>query len=152
MKPERAPTPAPPQPARVEFQVQFSTPRSARPRRTEVSTPIEAAPPKKPRGRKWGVVPADRPSKAALLLALAYHWERLVREGVVRDYADIARLTGLTRARVTQIMNLTLLAPEIQEYLLFSNISCQLSGSHCERGVRNVSKVPEWRFQQHRTP
>ena len=45
--------------------------------------------------------------------------ERLVRDGVVRDYAEVARVTGLTRARVTQITNLTLLAPEIQEEVLF---------------------------------
>ena len=36
----------------------------------------------------------------------------------VRDYADVARLGYVTRARVTQIMNLALLAPDIQEELL----------------------------------
>ncbi len=47
-------------------------------------------------------------------------FERLVRDGVVKDYAEIARLTGLTRARVTQIVNLTLLAPDIQEKILLA--------------------------------
>ena len=36
----------------------------------------------------------------------------------MKDYAEIALLTGLSRARVTQITNLTLLAPEIQEAVL----------------------------------
>jgi len=56
--------------------------------------------------------------KITRLLVLGHHFERLVQEGPVKDYAEIARLTGLTRARVTQIMNLTLLAPDIQERIL----------------------------------
>lgn len=51
-------------------------------------------------------------------MALAIHFEGLIRQGVVRDYADLARLGGVTRARITQIMNLLNLAPEIQEVLL----------------------------------
>ncbi len=51
-------------------------------------------------------------------MALAIHFEDLIRQGVVTDYADLARLGHVTRARVTQIMNLRLLAPEIQEELL----------------------------------
>ncbi len=43
----------------------------------------------------------------------------LIREGVVTDYAELARLGHVTRARVTQIMNLLHLAPDIQETLLF---------------------------------
>ncbi len=146
MKPERAPKPAPPQPARVEFKVQFSTARTARPRQPGTSTPTEAVPPKKPRGRRWGVVPAGRPSKAALLLALAHHWERLVRDCVVRDYADIARLSGLTRARVTQIMNLTLLAPDIQEEIFLSDTE---TAAH-ERGVRDLVSSALWDKQRRR--
>jgi hypothetical protein len=46
------------------------------------------------------------------------HFEDLIRQGVVTDYADLARLGHVTRARVTQIMNLRMLAPKIQEQLL----------------------------------
>jgi len=38
------------------------------------------------------------------LLALAHHLQNLVDKGIVADYADIARLSGITRARVTQIV------------------------------------------------
>jgi alkylated DNA nucleotide flippase Atl1 len=41
-------------------------------------------------------------------MALAIHFEDLIRQGVVTDYADLARLGHVTRARVTQIMNLRL--------------------------------------------
>ena len=53
-------------------------------------------------------------------MALAIHFEDLIRRGIVTDYAELARLGHDTRARITQIMNLRLLAPEIQEELLFS--------------------------------
>ena len=43
----------------------------------------------------------------------------MIRCGVVADYADLARLGQVIRARVTQIMNLLNLAPDIQEEILF---------------------------------
>lgn len=52
-------------------------------------------------------------------MALAIHFDGLIREGVVRDYADLARLGGVSRARITQIMNLLNLPPWKQEELLF---------------------------------
>ncbi|MFO0815066.1 MAG: hypothetical protein U0796_17760 [Gemmatales bacterium] len=39
--------------------------------------------------------------------------------GVVKDYAELARLGMVSRARISQIMNLLLLAPDIQEAILF---------------------------------
>jgi hypothetical protein len=53
------------------------------------------------------------------LMALAIKFREMVDSGTVRDYADLARLGYVTRARITQIMNLLLLAPDIQEHLLF---------------------------------
>lgn len=51
-------------------------------------------------------------------MALAIRFEELLTSGTVKDYADLARLGGVSRARITQIMNLRLLAPDIQESLL----------------------------------
>jgi hypothetical protein len=61
----------------------------------------------------------ERIPRISRYMALAIHFEDLIRQGVVTDYADLARLGHVTRARVTQVMNLRLLAPEIQEQLLF---------------------------------
>lgn len=61
----------------------------------------------------------ERIPRISRYMALAIHFEDLIRQGVVIDYADLARLGHVTRARVTQIMNLRLLAPEIQDELLF---------------------------------
>jgi hypothetical protein len=57
--------------------------------------------------------------RLARLLALALRFEELLASGQVRDYAELARLGHVSRARITQIMNLRLLSPEIQEEILF---------------------------------
>jgi len=44
---------------------------------------------------------------------LAHEIERCVRAGELDDLAHAARVFGLTKARVTQIVSLTLLAPSI---------------------------------------
>jgi hypothetical protein len=49
------------------------------------------------------------------LLALAYLFDDMIRRGVVKDYAEIARLEGVSRARISQIMDLTLLPVPQQE-------------------------------------
>jgi len=76
------------------------------------------------------------------LLALAHHLKHLIDSRTVKDYADIARLSNLSRARLTQIMNLTLLAPNIQEEILsFSETSTM---SIREQNLRTVLKTPVW--------
>jgi hypothetical protein len=64
-------------------------------------------------------LPVGRIPRIAKLMALAHHFERLVVTGVVKDYAELARLGMVSRARISQIMNLLLLAPDIQEDILF---------------------------------
>ncbi len=53
------------------------------------------------------------------LMALAIRFEQLIQDGHVADYAELARLSHVSRARITQVMNLRLLAPDIQEQILF---------------------------------
>ncbi|HMA96476.1 MAG TPA: hypothetical protein VKP30_27510 [Polyangiaceae bacterium] len=55
-----------------------------------------------------------RPAAIARMLALAHHIQRALDRGLVRNRATVARRLGLTEARVTQIMNLLYLAPDIQ--------------------------------------
>ena len=52
--------------------------------------------------------------ESEVCLALAHRFEKLIRDGVVRDYADLARLGHVTRSRVSQIMDLWLLAAEME--------------------------------------
>ena len=76
-------------------------------------------------------------------LVLGHHFKR--RDGVVRDNAVIARLEGLTRGRICQIVNLTLLAPEIQEGIL----SLREGNAHpAERDLRLLVSSPAWSNQR----
>ena len=93
-------------------------------------------------------VPTGRIPRISRLMALAIHFQKLLSDGVVQDYADIARLTGVTRARVTQIMNMTLLAPEIQEIILFlPNIQDDKNGMS-EKRMRSILIDPTWESQK----
>ena len=67
---------------------------------------------------------------------------------LARDYADLARLGGVTRARLTQIMNLTLLAPDIQESLLFLPRTRRGRDPVTEPQLRAIAAIPDWRKQR----
>ena len=51
-------------------------------------------------------------------MALAIRLEHMIETGQIANHAEIARAAGLTRARVTQILNLANLAPDIQQAVL----------------------------------
>jgi hypothetical protein len=59
-----------------------------------------------------------RVPRVARLMALAIKIDGLIASGAIADQAEAARLGHVTRARMTQIMNLLLLAPDIQEAIL----------------------------------
>ena len=82
--------------------------------------------------------------RIARLLALAHKWEGMVRRGEVADYAQIARRMGLSRARVTQICSLSLLAPEIQDAVLVSSSNQDIP----ERSLRRTSSKVKWSRQR----
>lgn len=94
------------------------------------------------------LVEPGRVPRISRLMALAIRLERLLAEGVARDYADLARLGGVTRARLTQIMNLTLLAPDIQEALLFLPRTLGGRDAITEPQLRAIAAVPDWRKQR----
>jgi len=91
------------------------------------------------RGPNVGCVP-----RIARLLALAIRMEGLVREQAIRDYAAVARLGCVTRARMTQIMMLLNLAPDIQEQILFLPPIRGLN----ERTLRPISNQIDWDEQR----
>ncbi len=81
-------------------------------------------------------------------MALAIRFDRLVRDGAVADYAEIARLGHVTRARLTQIMNLLCLAPDIQEALLLLPPVEKGRDPITERELRPIAAVPGWQKQR----
>jgi len=59
----------------------------------------------------------EEPGKARLPqrnpIALAEEWQRWLADGDVRSKADLARTLGVSRARVTQVLDLLRLAPKL---------------------------------------
>ena len=83
----------------------------------------------------------EPPCRAARMLALAHHIELLIDAGELADYAAAARVLGLTRARVTQVMNLLLLAPAIQQPVVLGDLNLT------ERRLRDVVGESLWEDQ-----
>ena len=81
------------------------------------------------------------------LMALAVRCEELLRTGTVRDYAELARLGIVSRPRMTQVMNLLNLAPEIQEEILFLPDVEEGREPVSERALRRLPGVMAWEDQ-----
>jgi Recombinase zinc beta ribbon domain len=90
-----------------------------------------------------GVVP-----RVSRLMALAIKFERLVREGAVRNYRELAEAGQISRARMSQIMRLSDLAPEIQEELLFLPKTLTGPDRFTEKTVRQVARSVDWECQR----
>jgi hypothetical protein len=69
------------------------------------------------------VAGVGRVPRLARLMALAIRFDGLLRTGAVTDQAELARLGQVSRARISQILNLLHLAPDIQEELLLLRIN-----------------------------
>lgn len=89
-----------------------------------------------------------RMQRVTRLLALALKFEGLLRDGVVADYAELARLGQVSRARISQIMNLLNLAVDIQEEILF--LPPTLRGKHTltMAKLQGVALTPMWERQR----
>ena len=83
-------------------------------------------------------------------MALALRFEQLLHEGHIADYAALARLGHVSRSRISQIMNLLLLAPDIQEALLFLPDTQRGRDSIHLRALQDLAKVPDWQRQRNR--
>jgi hypothetical protein len=81
-------------------------------------------------------------------MALAVKFDDLLRSGAVQDQSELAELGHVSRARVTQIMNLLHLAPGIQEELLFLPRVTGGRDPITERGVRAIAREVDWGRQR----
>jgi hypothetical protein len=116
---------------KVDFDIHLSTGRR---KRTEIRN-----------GERPEVGPGV--PRVAKLMALAIHFHQLLRDGVVADYAELARLGRVTRSRLSQIMGLLNLAPDIQEEILFL---MREPGRErvTERSLRAIVAEVDWRRQR----
>ena len=79
-------------------------------------------------------------------MALAIQFNELIRSGVVVDQAELARIGKVSRARLTQIMELSCLAPVIQEELLLLE-NVRTTRGIKERSVRGIARLTLWHAQ-----
>ena len=86
--------------------------------------------------------------RVAKLLALAHRFEGLVREGVVSDYAELALLGCLTRARISQIMSLLSLGPDLQEQVLFLPRTERGRDPIQMRHLLPIAQMADWKIQR----
>ena len=91
---------------------------------------------------------SGRLPRVTRLMALAIRFEQLLASGEVEDYADLARRGRVSRARITQIMNLLLLAPEIQEAILFLPRVEAGSDPILLRDLQPIALTADWRKQR----
>jgi hypothetical protein len=95
-------------------------------------------------------VSPGRVPRMARLLALAWHIDGLVRSGTLASYAVAARLGHVSRARLSQIMNLLNLAPDLQEHVLFLQHPRRGRAPLALRQVLGVAAVLDWPEQRRR--
>src|SRR5258705_10837847 len=109
------------------------------------------------RGRRSGTNISAAEAKTALracfprvsrLMALAIRFDNLIRDGAVKDQAELARLGHVTRARLTQFMDLLTLAPDIQHQILHLSGGEPGRPKYSERRLRVVSVELNWRKQR----
>ncbi|MGN6108378.1 MAG: hypothetical protein ACTHU0_24945 [Kofleriaceae bacterium] len=87
--------------------------------------------------------PSRQPARVAVMLALAHKMRAAIESGDAHDYVGIAQRLGFTRARITHLVDLTLLAPAIQEHLL-TLVAVDGVEPITERALRQVVRHRSW--------
>ena len=88
--------------------------------------------------------PEGRVPRVVRMLAFAHKIDGRIRAGEFSDMADAARQIGITRGRMTQLLNLLLLAPEIQEAILTMEPVDRGRDPIAERSLRPIVAEPVW--------
>jgi hypothetical protein len=81
-------------------------------------------------------------------MALAIRFDQLIRAGEVTGQAELASLGHVTRARVSQIMCLRCLAPDLQEEVLFLPATTRGRDPIQLRHLLPIARIAEWRKQR----
>src|SRR2546421_716920 len=87
---------------------------------------------------------SDRVSWLARLMALALRFVSLLLDGVVKISLPLARLGHVSQARISQILSLLHLAPDIQEAILFRSRPERGRVRLDMRKVLPLTKVMDW--------
>jgi len=94
------------------------------------------------------VTTQGRVPRVSKLMALAIRFEQLIQNGEVANRSELARLGHVTQPRVTQIMNLLNLAPDIQEEVLYLPPVRMGRDPFGEKHLRPITRITKWPKQQ----
>jgi len=109
------------------------------------------------KGRRKRAMPSPAPETAehngriprvAKLMALAIRFDQLLQDGGVADQSELARLAHVTQPRMTQIMNLLNLSPDIQEEILHLPPVTAGRDLMTERDLRPILRMTPWSTQR----
>ena len=89
-----------------------------------------------------------RVPRISRLMALALRLDELIRSGEVTSYAELARLGHVTRARLSQIVGLLCLAPDLQEKILFLPRTLKGRDPIQLRHLLPIAMLADWRKQR----
>src|SRR5262245_42124501 len=115
---------------RAKFECRRAT--TARPDQVEAE-PVAPTPPRT--RTEFQATPAARN------LALAHRLAQMIETGLVADYTAAARLIGVSQPRLTHLMGLLLLAPELQEAILFGAVMVG------DKRLRRMARIAAWSEQ-----
>lgn len=92
--------------------------------------------------------PKGKIPRISRLMALAIHCDELLRTGQVANQTALAEYAQITPARLTQILTLLNLAPDIQEAILFLPRTTKGRGEIQEMDVRRIAMELDWERQR----
>jgi hypothetical protein len=112
----------------------------------EIQFPLRAKPGASPVSAQSST---GRLPRITQVLALAIYLEDMIRRGEAKDYADLARMSCLCRERVSQIVRLNYLAPDIQVELLYLPPTSTGHYPISETAMRKIANLLSWADQRH---
>jgi hypothetical protein len=98
--------------------------------------------------QKETVVSRGRLPRIAEVLALAISFDDLIRRGLAKDHSDLARLGCISKERISQVMRLIWLAPDIQQEILTLPRTPRGRFSVGEAALRTIATKMSWREQR----
>jgi hypothetical protein len=94
------------------------------------------------------VIPTGRVPRISRLLALAHHCFRLVQSGAIINQSELAHFGQISTTRITPIIWLDNLAPDIQEEILFLPRTTHGRDAIKEAELRPIAKTLDWNKQR----
>jgi hypothetical protein len=92
--------------------------------------------------------PQGKIRRISRLMALAIHCNELLQAGQASNQSELARYAQITPARLTQILTLLNLAPDIQEEILFLPRTNAGRGEIQEKYARTIAMELDWEKQR----